>query len=436
MNIFDQVVYQVFIRDFTKEGTFKAAETKLEYIKSLGVTIIQLMPFHPIGVKGRKGTYGSPYAIQDYEKVTPDYGTLGDLKDFVSKAHALGLKVVMDVVFNHTSRDSRLLEEHPEWFYHNSKGEFANKVGDWADVYDLDHYKYGLDEYLVSVLKNYVVNYGIDGFRFDVCSLIPLSFYKKLRNELDPINKDLIYIGEAIDSSFVLYTWKVGFNADTQQELMDAGFNILYPYDIWQWLKGYLENRDTDREKAMMNLSQYRALYNLSIASIGVNKGHLLTIENHDQRRIASYSKNIEATKSLLAYSFFGKGTGFLMFGEEVGNDKQLNFFEKEDVSLEIKDEDYFEFVKKNIALKRREKNKNIRTTEMLDEQGSLLALVNTYDEKDYEIGLFPLEGTKEIAILPDEYNGKYHDLLNDEEVEVSNGKIVVDKAMILSKSN
>lgn len=322
MNIFDQVVYQVFIRDFTKEGTFKAAETKLEYIKSLGVTIIQLMPFHPIGVKGRKGTYGSPYAIQDYEKVTPDYGTLGDLKDFVSKAHALGLKVVMDVVFNHTSRDSRLLEEHPEWFYHNSKGEFANKVGDWADVYDLDHYKYGLDEYLVSVLKNYVVNYGIDGFRFDVCSLIPLSFYKKLRNELDPINKDIIYIGEAIDSSFVLYTWKVGFNADTQQELMDAGFNILYPYDIWQWLKGYLENRDTDREKAMMNLSQYRALYNLSIASIGVNKGHLLTIENHDQRRIASYSKNIEATKSLLAYSFFGKGTGFLMFGEEVGNDK------------------------------------------------------------------------------------------------------------------
>lgn len=237
MNIFDQVVYQVFIRDFTKEGTFKAAETKLEYIKSLGVTIIQLMPFHPIGVKGRKGTYGSPYAIQDYEKVTPDYGTLGDLKDFVSKTHALGLKVVMDVVFNHTSRDSRLLEEHPEWFYHNSKGEFANKVGDWADVYDLDHYKYGLDEYLVSVLKNYVVNYGIDGFRFDVCSLIPLSFYKKLRNELDPINKDIIYIGEAIDSSFVLYTWKVGFNADTQQELMDAGFNILYPYDIWQWLK-------------------------------------------------------------------------------------------------------------------------------------------------------------------------------------------------------
>lgn len=434
MNKFNQVVYQLFIRDFTEEGTFKAAQEKLQYIKDLGATIIQLMPFHPIGLVGRKGTYGSPYAIQDYEKVTPDYGTLDDLKDFVDKAHSLGIKVIMDVVYNHTSRDSKLLYEHPEWFYKRPDGDFGNKIGDWSDVYDLDHSNEDLENYLVNVLKIYTLVYGIDGFRFDVCSLIPLSFFRSLREILDPFfDSELIYIGEAVDNQFVMDTWKMGYVGATQQELMDNGFDILYPYDIWDKLKGYLDLRNQDRDKALKCLEQYKALFNLSEMSISKNKAHLCTIENHDQNRIASYSDNDTATKSLLAYSFFIKGMGFLMFGEELKATQRLDFFEKETIDLTIKDKNYFDFVKLNIALKKREKNDENQITQMLDGDEGLLALVNYYPNNDYEIGLFPIDGLERVYELKG-FDGDYIDLLSNKELTIQNGSIKVIGPMILAK--
>lgn len=433
MNKFNQVVYQLFVRDFTKEGTFKAAQEKLGYIKDLGATIIQFMPFHPIGTVGRKGTYGSPYAIQDYEKVSPDYGTLEDLKDFVDEAHSLGIKVVMDVVYNHTSRDSKLLNEHPEWFYKRPDGKFGNKIGDWADVYDLDHSNQDLENYLVSVLKTYVTKYGIDGFRFDVCSLIPLSFFRLLRSTLDPINPELIYIGEAVDTQFVMDTWKMGYVGATQQELMDNGFDILYPYDIWDQFRDYLNLRNEDKAKALKYLEQYKALYNLAEMSISKNKAHLCTIENHDQNRIASYSDNAIATKSLLAYSFFTKGMGFMMFGEELKNAQRLDFFEKETIDLTIKDKDYFDFTKLNIALKKREKNDENQVTQMLEGDEGLLALVNYYRDNDYEIGLFPIDGIERTYNL-DGFDGEYIDLLSSKEISIQGGSVKVTGPMILAK--
>lgn len=434
MNKFNQVVYQMFIRDFTKEGTFKAAEERLGYVKDLGVTVIQLMPFHPIGVVGRKGTYGSPYAIQDYEKVSPDYGTLEDLKSFVSKAHSLGIRVVMDVVYNHTSRDSKLLDEHPGWFYRNKEGMLGNKIGDWADVYDLDHSKPELEDYLVSVIETYVKEYGIDGFRFDVCSLIPLSFYRLLRSRLDSINPDLIYIGEAVETRFVMDTWKMGYVGATQQELMDAGFDILYPYDILDQLFGYLEKRGKDEKLASRYLAQYKALFNLAEMSISKDKAHLCTIENHDQPRIASYSDDDVATRSLLAYSFFIKGMGFMMFGEELKIGGRLDFFEKETMDPTIYDQSYFDFVKKNIALKKREINDENQVTEMLDGDEGLLALMNFYPQGRYEIGLFPIDGVKRSYKLPVGIEGNYRDLLSGETVECQDGIVEISKPLILAR--
>ena len=168
------IIYQVFTRNYTIEGTFNALTSKLDYIKDLGTDILYLLPINEIGKVGRKGSLGSPYSIKDYYKINPEYGTLEDFKDLISKTHEKGMKLMIDIVFNHTSRDSLIMNEHPEWMYHDKDGNFANKAGDWSDVYDLDYNNQDLIAYLVGVIE-YYCSLGVDGFRFDVASLI----YKK-----------------------------------------------------------------------------------------------------------------------------------------------------------------------------------------------------------------------------------------------------------------
>ena len=135
----NQIMYSIFVRNYTAEGTFEGVRRDLDRIRGLGTDIIWLMPIHPTGEKCRKGTLGSPYAIRDYRAVNPEFGTLEDFQRLVDDIHAHGMKCVIDVVYNHTSPDSWLAEHHPEWFYHKPDGSFGNRVGEWWDVIDLDY---------------------------------------------------------------------------------------------------------------------------------------------------------------------------------------------------------------------------------------------------------------------------------------------------------
>lgn len=127
----NQVIYSVFVRNYSKEGDFEGVRRDLQRIKNLGVDIIWFLPIHPIGKKERKGDLGSPYAIQDYREINPEYGTKEDFKRLVEEIHGYGMKCIIDVVYNHTSPDSWLVENHPEWFYRKQNGSFGNKVGEW-----------------------------------------------------------------------------------------------------------------------------------------------------------------------------------------------------------------------------------------------------------------------------------------------------------------
>ena len=171
----NMVMYSVFVRNFSEEGTFAALRDELARIKALGVDIIWLMPIHPIGELARKGTLGSPYAIKDYRAIDPALGTMDDFKALVDAIHALDMRCIIDVVYNHTSPDSWLAEHHPDWFYHKPDGSFGNRIGDWTDVIDLDYSKAALWDYQIETLKLWA---GIvDGFRCDVAPLIPLEFW-------------------------------------------------------------------------------------------------------------------------------------------------------------------------------------------------------------------------------------------------------------------
>ena len=169
------IIYSVFVRNHTPEGTFRALMPDLPRIKELGCDIIWLMPIHPLGVKARKGSLGSPYANRDYRAINPEYGTLEDFEALVDAIHAQGMKCIIDVVYNHTAPDSVLWETHPEWFYHKPDGNPGNRVGDWTDIIDLDYTKdRALWDYQIETLC-YWARF-VDGFRCDVACSCPSSF--------------------------------------------------------------------------------------------------------------------------------------------------------------------------------------------------------------------------------------------------------------------
>ena len=187
-----QVIYSIFPRNFSEAGTFAAIEPELDRIKALGTDIIWLMPIHPIGAVNCKGSLGSPYAIQDDREINPEYGTKADFIHLTEAIHARGMKVIIDVVYNHTSPDSWLIQHHPEWFYRKPNGDFGNKTGDWTDVKDLDYsLNHDLWDYQIETLQMWAE--FVDGFRCDVASLVPLNFWLEARQGVAKVRPDAIW---------------------------------------------------------------------------------------------------------------------------------------------------------------------------------------------------------------------------------------------------
>jgi len=133
----DGVVYEVFPRNFSPEGNFNGVTARLDELKELGVNVVWLMPIHPIGQKMKKGTIGSPYAVKDYYGINSDYGTEADLKRLVREAHSLGMKVIIDIVANHTAWDSVMMA-HPGFYKQDAAGKIIPPVPEWTDVAGLN----------------------------------------------------------------------------------------------------------------------------------------------------------------------------------------------------------------------------------------------------------------------------------------------------------
>ena len=181
-------IYQINTRQFTPEGTFRAAETHLPRLKELGADILWLMPIHEIGQENRKGSLGSPYSVRDYTSVNAEFGTLEDLKHLVRAAHAAGMYVILDWVANHTACDNPLVQEHPEWYARDWKGEMhPTPWWDWPDILDLDYRHAGLRQYMTEAMKYWVREADIDGFRCDVAGFVPTDFWNQARRELETI---------------------------------------------------------------------------------------------------------------------------------------------------------------------------------------------------------------------------------------------------------
>jgi glycosidase len=321
MNLRNQMIYQVYVRNHTKEGTFKALMSDLDRIKQLGTDIVHFLPIHPIGVKNRKGTLGSPYSISDFRAVNPEYGTIGDFRLLVEAMHEKGLKVMIDVVYNHTSHDSVLIEKFPSSYLRNASGEIIPKVEDWWDIADLIHNSEELQHELIDTLV-YWTNVGVDGFRTDVASLVPLSFWKAADAAVRAINPDVIWLAETIDPHFAAEMKRQGVLYETDADMYEV-YDIEYSYDVYYIQKEYYEGKRTLKE--FVEAMKFQEFY------LPINANKLRFLENHDQARFMSYGLDPVMHTAML---FFLKGTTLVYAGQEALNDHLPSLFDKDTIDI------------------------------------------------------------------------------------------------------
>src|SRR5215471_12639446 len=219
----DGAIYEIFPRNFSPEGNFNGITARLDELKDLGVTIIWLMPIHPIGEKMRKGTIGSPYAVRDYYAINPEYGTEADFKRLVSEAHKRGFKVIMDLVANHTAWDSVMMA-HPEFYKQDATGKIIPPEPSWTDVAGLNYANPKLREYMTTMMKHWVnpATFDVDGFRCDVAYGVPTSFWEEARTELVKVKPDIMMLAEASKPELLVKAFDIDYSWPLHSTLNDV----------------------------------------------------------------------------------------------------------------------------------------------------------------------------------------------------------------------
>jgi glycosidase len=417
-----QTIYQVFVRNHTKAGTFQALTADLPRIKALGVSVIYLLPIHPIGVVARKGKVGSPYAIRDYFAIDAALGTEKDLKTLLNEAHKLGLKVMMDIVFNHTARDARWVKEHPDFYYYKD-GKLANRIGDWSDVADLDFNQPKVQQALIEVLTHWS-KFGFDAFRCDVAPLIPLSFWQDAKRAINQLNPNTIWLSESVHPSFIQYLRGEGYLAHSDAEMYQV-FDILYDYDVHPFFLQYLSGKsDLVTYLRMVQAQSY-------IYPIQYVKAHFL--ENHDVPRIHQTVTDMVILKNLTAWSFFQPGIGFVYAGQETLNKNLPSLFEKDPIDLTIQDKGFYAFIQTLIKLKKSmifaEANKFVINEHPL--QANFIEATLSSSKQNW-VGLFNLSKSERM-IHTHLKDGVYLDMISQKYIEVNQGILILQDPLILA---
>ena len=303
-------IYQINLRQFTPEGTFRAAEKDLPRLKQLGIGIIWLMPIHKIGALHRKGSLGSPYAVEDYYSVSPEFGTLDDLKRFVAAAHALGLHVILDWVGNHTAWDNVLVTQHPDWYARNWKGEFTpTPWWDWDDIIDLDYSKPALRQYMTEAMLYWVKTADVDGYRCDAAGFVPLDFWNEARRQMD-----------GIKPTFWLAEWQ-------SRDMEARSFDMLYGWSWYDAVRAVTTGKKVDLSEIFTYYSWNEKFYPRD----GIT---MIFVSNHDKNAWegTEFEQFGPGLDPAIVLSVIGEGMPLIYNGQEAGYNHRLKFFEKDPI--------------------------------------------------------------------------------------------------------
>lgn len=289
----DAVVYEVNPRAFSPEGNFAGITARLDQLRELGASVLWLMPVHEVGRERRKGRLGSPYSVRDYLSIDPAYGQPEDLKRLVREAHARGLKVILDVVLNHTAWDNPLLRR-PGFHTRDAQGRVISPEADWSDVADLDYRNLAVREHMLGVLRHWLREYDLDGFRCDVAWLVPTDFWEQARRELEQLKPGLFLLAEADEPALV----RQAFDADYAWPFFHALDDV-----VWGQRPASALRAEWEREQARRPPGALRLRFS----------------DNHDERRAVSRLGE-RGARAAAALNFTLDGIPLLYNGQEIGD--------------------------------------------------------------------------------------------------------------------
>ncbi len=303
-------IYEVNVRQYTQEGTFKAFQKELPRLQKMGVKTIWLMPITPIAQKNKKGSLGSQYAAQDYTSINPEFGTLEDFKSLVNEAHNMGFKVIIDWVANHTGWDHVWTKTHPDFYLKDPKTNDFQIASGMDDIIELDYKNPEMRLAMIDAMKFWVKETNIDGFRCDLASWVEVDFWQQARPEVEKI-KPLFFLGEFDELDNPEYG-----------KVFDASYS-------WTWMhktKDFYQNK-----LPLSELTNLLAKY----TAIGDGSMRAWFTSNHDENTWngTEYEKYGEMAKPLAVFSATWNGVPLMYNGQELPLlNKRLEFFEKDPI--------------------------------------------------------------------------------------------------------
>ena len=331
----NSVIYEVNIRQYSPEGTFNAFTKDIPQLKELGVKIIWVMPIFPISQTKRKATggddskfasempaaeqhkyLGSYYAVSDFKKVNPEFGTIEDFRNLVKTAHENGIYVILDWVPNHTGWDHVWIKNHPEYYTQNAKGEIIDPINPetgkswgWTDVADLNYDNQNLRKAMTADMMYWIKNEDIDGFRCDVAGNVPLDFWQQAIPQLRK-QKNIFMLAEA---------WEPAL-------LKNNLFDMAYAWDGHHTLNKIAQGKEP--------VKQFDAYIEKINKNYEANDILMNFVDNHDENSWNGTIKSRlgEAEAAMTALSYLMPGMPLVYSGNEYGLEHSLKFFEKDSI--------------------------------------------------------------------------------------------------------
>lgn len=311
------VLYEANIRQYSKEGSFNALTADLPKLKKMGVRFLWLMPINPISTKRSKGPLGSYYAVSNYTKVNPEFGTLEDFKLLVKKAHHHGIYVLLDWVPGHTGWDHHWIKEHDDYYLKNRRGEIIDPIDfrtgksfGWTDVADLNYNNLEMREAMRQAMRYWVEEYDVDGFRVDQAYAVPQVFYEKTFELLRAI-KPIFILGET-------------------DIYHPGGLPLVEQFDAtYDWRGHELSKEIAQSKKPLWQLDRH---YRNLLRRYGTKNIVVHFVSNHDENSWHGTVKESygSAAHAFMALNFTTPGMPLIYSGVEYDLNKRLLFFEKD----------------------------------------------------------------------------------------------------------
>lgn len=396
------MLYELNVRQFTPEGTFAAARERLPFLRSLGIDAIWLMPIYPIGVEGRKGTLGSYYSIRDYKGINEEFGSEADLRDFITAAHSLGMRVLLDWVANHTARDARWLDDKPYDWYEREADGTAKVPWDWTDTAKLNYSNHDVWRGQIEAMRYWVEQFKVDGFRCDMAMLVPIEFWQEASEELHRVKRDIFMLAEA-----------------EEDNLFDRAFNMSYQWNIHHIM--------CDIAKGARRVWDLRNAIHSERARYPREAMRMSFTSNHDENSWSGseQARFGSALEVMTAMTFLMPSTMPLIYtGQEVGYNHSFEFFERDAIPAEAYVENRTtELYRRLTSLKHKEQAlaAGERGGEMIEIENNAKDCMMTFVRE--------VDGSRVVAIVnlspytihadfrTGIYAGKYYDALTGERV-------------------